>query len=210
MAPSISPASPDPHGLLPLERFYAFHARIYDFTRPFLLFGRGRLLERLEVGPGQLVLDVGCGTGHSFARLADAGAEVVGIEPSRPMRVRAQARIARLGLGRQVRLDPRPYGSHTEHEGRAARVLFSYSLTMMPAWERLLERAALDLAPGGRIGVVDFLDARGPLRAGLLRSHVELGPERLAGLSRRFPAHRLEFRWSGLWRHFLFVGQGQG
>jgi hypothetical protein len=48
------------------------------------------------------------------------------------------------------------------------------------------------------------------VRAGLLRSHVELGPERLAGLSRRFPSHRLELCWSGLWCHFLFVGQGQG
>ena len=38
-----------------------------------------------------------------------------------------------------------------------------------------------------------------------MRSHVELGPERLARLSRAFPEHRLELRTAGLWRYFLFV-----
>jgi S-adenosylmethionine-diacylgycerolhomoserine-N-methlytransferase len=106
-----------------------------------------------------------------------------------------------------VELDARPYGSHAEYEGGVDAVLFSYSLSMIPPFEEVLERARLDLRPGGRIAVVDFLDAWGPVRFGLRRSHVQLGRERLRALRRLFPRHHEAIRSVGLWDYFLFVGQ---
>ena len=86
-------------------------------------------------------------------------------------------------------------------------MLFSYSLSMIPPFEEVLERARLDLRPGGRIAVVDFVDARGPVGFGLRRSHVHLGPERLRALRRLFPRHHESIRTVGLWRYFLFTGE---
>jgi hypothetical protein len=77
---------------------------------------------------------------------------------------------------------------------------------MIPPYDRVLERARFDLTPGGRIAVVDFLDARGPVRGWLTRSHVALGHARLHALRRWFPEHEVEVAWTPLWRYFLFVG----
>ena len=53
---------------------------------------------------------------------------------------------------------------------------------------------------------MDFLDAWGPVGFGLRRSHVHLGPERLAALRRLFPRHHEAIRSVGLWTYFLFAG----
>jgi S-adenosylmethionine-diacylgycerolhomoserine-N-methlytransferase len=209
MDPSTSPASrsPDALGLAALDGFYRWHARIYDWTRPFLLFGREAVVDALEARTGHLVLDVGCGTGVSLPRLAQTGASVVGIECTEPMRRRAQARVERRGLRGRVLFDGRPYGTHAGYEGKVDRILFSYSLSMIPPFAAVLERARGDLRAGGRIAVVDFQDAQGIMASGLERSHVHLGPARRMLLERLFPRHRLEVRSLSLWRYFLFVGE---
>lgn len=85
--------------------------------------------------------------------------------------------------------------------------MFSYSLSMIPPFDQVLARARRDLRSGGRIAVVDFGDAWGPIGFGLRRSHVRLGPERLAVLRGLFARHHLEIRSVGLWRYFVFVGR---
>lgn len=113
------------------------------------------------------------------------------------MRVTSDAPIA---------IDARPYGTHADYEGAADRILFSYSLSMMPPFTAVLDRARADLRPRGRIVVVDFLDARGPVAHGLAASHVFLGKERLDRLRHLFPEHQVEVRSVGWWRFFLFRG----
>jgi S-adenosylmethionine-diacylgycerolhomoserine-N-methlytransferase len=192
----------------PLERFYRFHAPIYDWTRPFILFGRRRIVELLEVRGGERVLDVGCGTGSSFGPLLASGADLIGVESSPDMLRKAEAKARR--LGKPVVLDPSPYGSHAGHRGSADRVLFSYSLSMIPSFEAALLRAREDLRPGGRIGVVDFLDAaNGATGLWLRKSHVHLGRERLSLLERLFPEHRVVVRSALLWSYYLFVGEAR-
>jgi SAM-dependent methyltransferase len=56
---------------------------------PFLAFA--------GVGPGQRVLDVGCGTGVTTAAAADLGATVVGLDPSAPYLDHARRHRARPG-----------------------------------------------------------------------------------------------------------------
>jgi len=197
----------DPFALGALHSFYRLHAPIYDLTRPLILRGRRRVLEGLEPKPGHLVLDVGCGTGFSLPHLHARGAEVVGIEPSEAMRDQAERRLDRSRLRERVRLESRPYGSHDEHAGRADRILFSYSLSMIPCFGAVLQRARADLRPGGRVGVVDFLAAWGPVAGLLTRSHVFLGGDRFSELRRLFPRHSYSVHRGGLWSYYLFWGE---
>ena len=216
MAPSTSPALPPPEasvaarfGLRDLDRFYRVHAGIYDWTRPFLLFGRSAAARALGAGPGDLVLDVGCGTGVNLPRLLEGGATVVGIEPSDPMRARAEDRLAGFaGEGKpRVSLDARPYGTHDDYAGRVAGILFSYSLSMIPPFAEVLARARADLRPGGRIAVVDFLDASLAVGRALTASHVHLGPARLLEIQRLFPKHRVWVRRALGWRHYRVLAE---
>jgi S-adenosylmethionine-diacylgycerolhomoserine-N-methlytransferase len=199
-------AAGDRYSLAALDRYYRLQARIYDCTRPLFLFGRRRLLAQLQVRSGELVVDVGCGTGWSFPHLAAADARVVGVEVAAAMRVRAHRRAE--SLWGTIGIDSRPYGTHAELAGRADVVQFVYSLTMIPPFEEVIARARADLRPGGRIGVVDFLGAVAPFPArALAASHVHLGPERLEALSRTFPSHHLDLRSAGLWRYFVFTAR---
>src|SRR2546421_2721936 len=47
-------------------------------------FGSG-VVDLLAAQPGERILDLGCGTGHLTAQIAEAGAEVIGIDSSPPM-----------------------------------------------------------------------------------------------------------------------------
>lgn len=216
MDPSISlvpnPLSPegkaDRYGLEPLRAFYRFHSMVYDWTRPFILFGRRGLLAGLELRRGMVVIDVGCGTGWSLPHLAATGVSVVCVETSPEMRARAEARAARLGMSGRVAFDPLPYGSHSTHAGQAHVVLFSYSLSMIPPYAEVLARARDDLRPGGKIAVIDFLTALRPEPASAFgRSHVHLGTDRLDALRLLFPDHRAKVRSVLLWRYFHFLGR---
>ena len=67
-------------------------AGLYDGKHAFVWQLGAALLELLTPRPGERILDLGCGTGHLTAQLADAGAEVVGLD-SAPAMI-AQARQA--------------------------------------------------------------------------------------------------------------------
>jgi ubiquinone/menaquinone biosynthesis C-methylase UbiE len=61
-----------------------------------MAFGRGRsvrlVADLAEVGPGDRVLDVGCGPGRFLREAAERGATAVGVDPSSQMRRLAQRR----------------------------------------------------------------------------------------------------------------------
>ena len=201
----------DPHRLSALQAFYHWQAWLYDWTRPFILYGRREAVNALEARTGQRILDVGCGTGWSLPKLARCGAEVVGVEASAAMRARARRRLAHADGSRRVRLDPRPYATTTEYAGTVDRILLSYSLSMMPHYREVIQAARADLRPGGRIAVVDFLEATNRPTARWLEScHVCLGDERLRVLAEQFPKHKLAIHRTPLWRYYRFTGSPGG
>jgi trans-aconitate methyltransferase len=60
-------------------------AALYDGRHAFVYeYGR-ELAALLDPGPGERILDLGCGTGHLTQAIADAGAEVVGLDASADM-----------------------------------------------------------------------------------------------------------------------------
>jgi SAM-dependent methyltransferase len=91
------PMPPTPAPIPAATPAYGRDAGRYDArTRGFQRY-RHRVVDRLPLQPGDVVLDVGCGTGLCFPllreRVGDTGT-VVGVEPSAEMRALAAQRVA--------------------------------------------------------------------------------------------------------------------
>jgi S-adenosylmethionine-diacylgycerolhomoserine-N-methlytransferase len=145
-----------------MNRTYRHQRHIYDFTRKYFLLGRDRLIDDLAPRNGDAVLEIGCGTGRNLAMAAARypSARLFGIDVSTEMLTSATASIARAGLAPRVRLahadatsfDPQPlFGI-----ARFDRVFVSYSLSMIPQWEAVIDHALSVLSPGGELHIVDF------------------------------------------------------
>ncbi|KOX94755.1 methyltransferase type 11 [Haloarcula rubripromontorii] len=62
----------------------------YDGGHGFVAEYGADVVELLDPQPGERVLDIGCGTGHLAAEIADCGADVVGIDAAEEMVTRAR------------------------------------------------------------------------------------------------------------------------
>jgi trans-aconitate methyltransferase len=88
-----------------------FHADAYDDAQSFVYeYGRD-LLELLDPRPNERILDVGCGTGHLTAAIAERADEAVGIDDSAEMVARAREeypdlRFERVDARNVAPLDP--------------------------------------------------------------------------------------------------------
>lgn len=122
---------------------------------------RERGLEVLDVQPGEHVLEVGYGTGHSLVALAEAvgeGGRVDGIDISEGMRDVASRRVADAGLAERVALavgevPPLPYD-----DDRFDVVSLSFTLELFPleTIPSVLQEIRRVLKEGGRVGVVSM------------------------------------------------------
>lgn len=141
-----------------VQRFYRYHALVYDSTRWLILHGRARAIERLALRPDSQVLEIGCGTGLNFSHvlryLDPARGRLTGADFSADMLARARRRVSREGWTNVtlVQADATTLDLGQEFDA----IFFAYSLTMIPDWRRALERAQAHLRPGGRLAVLDF------------------------------------------------------
>jgi len=140
-----------------LECFYAPQAARYDAFRARLLHGRDDLIAALEIPAGARVVELGCGTGGNLAAIdrarpleSLADVQLVDLCPS--LLALAQQRAHGLGNVTVVEADATTW----RPERPVDRVFLSYALSMMPDWRAVLVNAWAMLAPGGRLGVVDF------------------------------------------------------
>ncbi len=71
-------------------------AGLYDDKHAFAWRHGASLVELLDPKPGERILDLGCGTGHLTARIAESGATVVGLDHSAEMLELARAAFPQL------------------------------------------------------------------------------------------------------------------
>jgi S-adenosylmethionine-diacylgycerolhomoserine-N-methlytransferase len=192
-----------------MESYYRFHSRIYDATRWCFLFGRAEIIDRVRSRPARRILEVGCGTGKNLAALRRAfpRAEITGLDISKSMLEVAQKTIDDAG----VCFLHQPYDKPAAEAQLFDLILFSYSLSMInPGWERAIECAHRDLAPGGRIAVVDFRDT--PLwmfRRWMAANHVRMENHLLPRLKETYETEYASVHraFGGMWSYFLFIGR---
>jgi SAM-dependent methyltransferase len=115
---------------------YAHRAERYDLELAPFEPVRGEAIALLDVRRGGTVLDVGCGTGLSFALLrALVGGEgrIVGIDPSPEMLARARSRIARDQLGVITLLEASALTARLPQAADAALFHFTHDILRDPA-----------------------------------------------------------------------------
>jgi S-adenosylmethionine-diacylgycerolhomoserine-N-methlytransferase len=134
-----------------MDRMYRYQRHIYD-----------RLIAGLDVPSGGSVLEVGCGTGRNLVRAAKRypEARLFGFDISSEMLDTAASRIASRGLTGRIRLAEADATSFAPGrsfgEDGFDRVFLSFTLSMIPEWERALAQAWTSVRPGGSLHVVDF------------------------------------------------------
>lgn len=145
-----------------MDAIYGLQRHFYDLTRKYYLLGRDRLIDALDMAPGQSLLEIGCGTGRNLAAIGRRyrHARLFGLDISSEMLKSADATLKRRGLdGRTVlrKADATDFdAARLFGVGEFDRIVFSYTLSMIPGWERALDAGVGALARGGQIHIVDF------------------------------------------------------
>ena len=145
-----------------MDGIYRYQRHVYDASRRYYLLGRDRMIAELDLPPGGSVLEIACGTARNLDAIAKAypDARLYGIDISAEMLKSAEATVRRAGHGEHIRLAQADAANLDTQAlfgvSKFDRIIFSYSLSMIPPWRQALWQAADNLAAGGEIHIVDF------------------------------------------------------
>lgn len=145
-----------------MDDVYRGQRHIYDLTRKYYLLGRDRLIDGMDVPDGGNVLEIGCGTGRNLVQIAKRWPDIplYGLDISEEMLKSASANLLRAGCVDWAILG-RADAAHFDAlslfgRARFDRIMFSYTLSMIPDWQGALRQAAALLSTQGSLHVVDF------------------------------------------------------
>jgi len=130
---------------------YEARAATYDFELALFEPIRGLAIDRLELQPGETVLDVGCGTGLSLEglqRRVGATGHVVGIEQCPAMIARAGNRICEQANANVDLICAPAEEADIRRDADAALFHFTHDVLRRPA---ALDRVLRHLKPGARM-----------------------------------------------------------
>ena len=147
-------------------KVYSVLARVYDDVFDWGL-GPGRRLavERLPIGGGQRVLEIGVGTGLTLP-LYPRDCRLTGIDISEEMLEQAQQRAEGLD-SRDVDLRLMDARRLDFPDGTFDHVVAPYVISVLPEPRRVMEEAHRVCKPGGTIAVLNHFHSPGGLMRGL-------------------------------------------
>ncbi len=125
-----------------------WNSALYDDKHSFVWKLAEGVLELLDAKPGERILDLGCGTGHLTAKIAEAGAHVVGVDRSPEMIRQARDKYPALNF---VVMDAR----ELTLDGTFDAVFSNATLHWIKEPERVIVGVGKLLRPGGRF-VAEF------------------------------------------------------
>lgn len=159
-----------------LRDLYRRRAPRYDLTANlYYLIGfrewayRKRAVEALRLRPGDTVVEIGCGTGLNLPLLRDAVGDtgrVIGVDMTDAMLQKALKRVASRRW-RDVELTLGDAAAYRFPEGVDA-ILSTFAITLVPQFDRVIERGARALREGGRWVVADLKLPAGRLQSALV------------------------------------------
>jgi len=198
-------SAPDPQ--LAIARYRA-HAPGYDASAVRTMPLRRRTVAKLELRPGETVLDVACGTGLSFPLLREGVGEtgrVVGVELSPDMLALARERCVREGWRNVTLIESAMETADLQGPVDAILFNFTHDVLRSPA---ALERILAAARPGTRVAVAGMKLAPwwlAPLNA-VVRAQARPYMTTFEGLAR--PWDLLEGHLAGFERESVLFGTG--
>ena len=154
-------------GATAAQTFYGRWATVYDLVArytPGLADVRDRTAAALDLGPGDTVIEMGCGTGanfpHLMGRIGPEG-RLVGVDFTRPMLDRARRDVRRNGWG-NVEV-ARADASRPPIDGPVDALLATFVVGMLADPAETVNDWLDLLAPGGTLALMDARQSPRPL-----------------------------------------------
>ena len=134
-----------------VEGVYDKLAKVYDLVfGPTLHPGRLQAIQRMNIQPGERVLEVGVGTGINLA-LYPKDCSITGIDFSGSMLEKARERAARKGSNRNVRLLQMDAGDLKFADNTFDIVYAPYLISVVPDPVKVAQEMHRVCRPGGRV-----------------------------------------------------------
>ncbi|MCX6189029.1 MAG: methyltransferase domain-containing protein [Bacteroidetes bacterium] len=148
-------------------KWYDIIAPIYDKAiRSLYLPYRQKIIQSLQLQPGQTVLDLGCGSGLNFELIIDViGPQgiLIGVDFSAKMLQRAQETIDLHGwknvfLLQQdaAKINIKELNIQSRSDIRIDRILCTLGLSVFPDWQNVFEKSYNLLESNGKFGIMDL------------------------------------------------------
>jgi trans-aconitate 2-methyltransferase len=119
---------------------------LYEDRHSFVWKSGAGVLELLSAQPGERILDLGCGTGHLAAQIAERGADVVGLDSSPSMVAQARQNFPKMKF---LLADARNF----QVEGLFDAIFSNAVLHWVLEPEEAIRSMAAALKPGGRLAL---------------------------------------------------------
>jgi phosphatidylethanolamine/phosphatidyl-N-methylethanolamine N-methyltransferase len=146
------------------ERVYSNYAGVYDriFGRVFQA-SREAVVRRLQIEPGERVLEVGVGTGLCLP-LYPRECRITAIDLSQAMLDKAAERVQEQGLA-NVKLLRMDAGEMTFPDDAFDIVIAAYVVTAVPDYRKLMSEMIRVSRPGGRLIMLNHFTQASPIVA---------------------------------------------
>ncbi len=150
-----------------MDRMYRMTRHIYDASRKYYLLGRDHLISNLKPGDEEHICEVGCGTARNLIKLSQRypTAHFYGLDASDEMLKTARKSLSKNGADdiKVTQAYAQSFNPSTlfNLENPLDKIIFSYSLSMIPPWRESIDHALSLLEDGGEIHIIDFGDLTG-------------------------------------------------
>jgi len=138
-------------------KYYNFSANTYYLlgVREFAYRKIG--VKALNLKKGDTVVEIGCGTGLNFRFLRDevgSKGNIIGVDMTPEMLQEARKRIRRNGWQNVtlVQSDAAEY----QFPEKIGGIISTFALTLVPEYDKVIQKGAATLSPNARFVVVDF------------------------------------------------------
>ena len=147
-----------------LAQLYKKRAGKYDTSANlYYLLGirefayRKKAVGALKLERGDIVVEIGCGTGLNFRLLRErvgSGGKIIGVDLTSKMLSEANKRIERHNWSNVelVQSDAVAYNFPDRTDG----IISTFAITLMPEYDKIIKKGAAALSPGKRLVVLDF------------------------------------------------------